>query len=367
MKTIVVSAVNIRKGGTLTILRDCLSYLSDLAQTKKYRIVALVHKKELVDYQDIEYIEIPWTIQNWGFRLWCEYVTMYRISQQLSPVYLWLSLHDTTPCVKTEKQVVYCQTSFPFLQWKWQDARFDFKILLFAWFTKFVYRINIKRNNYLIVQAEWLRHKFSEKLGLLEDKFIVSPPEKKNFVDYSDRKGVFKHYTFIYASTPDCHKNFETLCRATALLEKEIGQDKFEVILTLSGVENKYSKWLYDKWGHLSSIIFSGFMSRKQLYTIYAQTNCLVFPSRVETWGLPISEFAVLEKPMLLADLPYAHETAAGSRQTAFFNPEDANELKEQMKRLVYGDTSFLKPISNLNIKEPVAKSWAELFDLLLG
>ena len=100
MKTIVVSAVNIRKGGTLTILRDCLSYLSDLAQTKKYRIVALVHKKELVDYQDIEYIEIPWTIQNWGFRLWCEYVTMYRISQQLSPVYLWLSLHDTTPCVK---------------------------------------------------------------------------------------------------------------------------------------------------------------------------------------------------------------------------------------------------------------------------
>ena len=137
--------------------------------------------------------------------------------------------------------------------------------------------------------------------------------------------------------------------------------------MTLSGVENKYSKWLYDKWGHLSSITFSGFMSRKQLYTIYAQTNCLVFPSRVETWGLPISEFAVLEKPMLLADLPYAHETAAGSRQTAFFNPEDANELKEQMKRLVYGDTSFLKPISNLNIKEPVAKSWAELFDLLLG
>ena len=32
MKTIVVSAVNIRKGGTLTILRNCLEYLSGLAQ-----------------------------------------------------------------------------------------------------------------------------------------------------------------------------------------------------------------------------------------------------------------------------------------------------------------------------------------------
>lgn len=47
MKTIVVSAVNIRKGGTLTILRNCLEYLSKLAQTGNYRVVALVHKKSL--------------------------------------------------------------------------------------------------------------------------------------------------------------------------------------------------------------------------------------------------------------------------------------------------------------------------------
>lgn len=47
MKTIVVSAVNIRKGGTLTILRNCLEYLSGLAQSGNYRVVALVHKKNL--------------------------------------------------------------------------------------------------------------------------------------------------------------------------------------------------------------------------------------------------------------------------------------------------------------------------------
>ena len=56
-KTIVVSAVNLRKGGTLTILRNCLEYLSTLAQTGDYRIVALVHKKELAFYPGIEYIE----------------------------------------------------------------------------------------------------------------------------------------------------------------------------------------------------------------------------------------------------------------------------------------------------------------------
>ena len=88
MKTIVVSAVTLRKGGTLTILRQCLNYLSELAVHGDYRIVALVHRKELVFYPNVEYMEMPDMIQGWGKRLWCEYVTMRRISRQLAPVYL---------------------------------------------------------------------------------------------------------------------------------------------------------------------------------------------------------------------------------------------------------------------------------------
>lgn len=34
-KTIVVSAVSLRKGGTLTILQDCLCYLSALAARRQ--------------------------------------------------------------------------------------------------------------------------------------------------------------------------------------------------------------------------------------------------------------------------------------------------------------------------------------------
>ena len=94
-KTIVVSAVSLRKGGTLTILQDCLCYLSALAADGNYRVIALVHKRELADYPHIEYIEMPDVIKGWGRRLWCEYVTMYKLSQKIMPVYLWLSLHDS--------------------------------------------------------------------------------------------------------------------------------------------------------------------------------------------------------------------------------------------------------------------------------
>lgn len=362
-KTIVVSAVNLRKGGTLTILRDCLQYLSSL--TKEYRVVALVHQRELCDYEGIEYLEMPQIIQGWGKRLWCEYVTMYRISKELAPVYLWLSLHDTTPRVKTERQAVYCQTSFPFYQWSWRDFRFDYKIPLFACFTRFAYRINVHSNRFLIVQQEWLRKGLSNMLGVNREKFIVAPPQR-NLQEVIPDDIQKECFLFFYASTPDCHKNFETLCEAARLLEKEIGDGIFKVVLTVKGDENKYASWLKQQWGKVASVEFAGFMNKNRLYGYYHAADCLVFPSKVETWGLPITEFMQTEKPMLLADLPYAYETAAGSKRTAFFPATNAVALKDEMKRVLFGDYSKLKEQSQKELEFPSAYSWKALFEILL-
>ena len=86
MKTIVVSGITLRKGGTLKILRETLSYLSVMAESGEWRVVALVNRRELCDYPNIEYIEVP--LKGWIGRLWYEYVTMYRISKEIGPVYL---------------------------------------------------------------------------------------------------------------------------------------------------------------------------------------------------------------------------------------------------------------------------------------
>ncbi len=385
-KTIVVSAVNIRKGGTLTILRDCLSYLSSLP-ADEYRIVALVHRKSLVEYPGIEYIEKPDCIKGWLRRLWCEYVTMHRISEELQPVDLWFSLHDTTPRVIAKRQAVYCQTSFPFFKWKMQDLRFDVKIVLFALFTRFAYQVNIKRNRYLVVQTDWLRDGFSKMFGIPKNRFIVCPPERKP-VEFTKMDIGHEVYTFIFVSTPDCHKNFETLCQATSELEHRVGIGRFKVVLTIKGDENKYSRWLHDRFGTVSSMDFEGLMPKDKLYSYYECADCLVFPSRVETWGLPITEFAPTGKPMLLADLPYAHETAAGCRKVAFFNPESPADLADKMEALLRSTTAdkmeaslssyeasttvqqpdaFLSPVPAKTITPPLARTWHDLFDQLLN
>lgn len=379
MKTIVVSGITLRKGGTLTILRDTLAYLSQLAESGEYRIVALVNRKDLCAFPNIEYIEVP--LKGWIGRLWYEYVTMHKISKEIGPVYLWLSMHDVTPRVVAERQAVYCQTSFPFYKWKWRDFRFDPKIPMFAMLTRYYYKARVKKNKYLIVQQEWLREGLSKMLGVDKSKFIVAPPEKKTKPVDSNITSLAvednpkdkhnqskKPYSFFYASTADCHKNFETLCKAAKSLEKELGKGKFEVVITIKGDENKYAQWLHKNWGKVSSIHFSGLMNKETLFEHYRGAKCLVFPSNIETWGLPITEYMEANGgAMILSDLAYAHNTAKGSRCTAFFRQDDANHLKELMKEAIYNDFHHFSELKeNSNIKEPYARSWKELFDLLL-
>ena len=402
MQTIVVSAVNIRKGGTLTILRQCLEYLSSVAAERDWRVVALVHSRALCDYPGVEYIEMPDTVRGWGKRLRAEYVDMLGVSRRLAPVDLWFSLHDTTPHVEARRQAVYCQTSFPFMRMKWNDLRFDPKIALFTLFTRLAYRINVHRNYRLVVQAEWLRCGLSRLLGVSRDRFIVFPPARPNLAALSsahscpsagnaqpsnenkpatdnksgaenkletdNKSGTEnKPTTFLFAATPDCHKNFETLCEAARLLEGRIGKDRFRVVFTIDGTENKYAQWLRCRWGDVSSLEFRGLMPQSELFALYAVTDCLVFPSRVETWGLPISEFATLDKPMLLADLPYAHETSAGCRRINFFTPTKPDQLAHKMEQVTAGDFQGFTSIPSPALPSPNAYSWSELFDQLLA
>jgi glycosyltransferase involved in cell wall biosynthesis len=138
-----------------------------------------------------------------------------------------------------------------------------------------------------------------------------------------------------------------------------------ELSITISAGGNRYSRHLMTRFGHLRNVKFLGRLAPSQVSDIYRQSDCLVFPSKLETWGLPITEAKQSGLFILAADLPYAHETVGSYDGAAFFNPSDAAQLADLIRGFAQGR---LPPAghSHQAIAQPFATDWPQLLRLLL-
>ena len=69
---LVISAVNLVDGGTLSILQDCLAYAAGNL-SERFQIIALVNQKSLFNFPQIDFIEFPHAKRSWFLRLYHEY------------------------------------------------------------------------------------------------------------------------------------------------------------------------------------------------------------------------------------------------------------------------------------------------------
>jgi glycosyltransferase involved in cell wall biosynthesis len=362
METIIVSAINIKNGGPLTILKSCLSYLSHNLSSK-YKIIVLVYDKRLLErLEHVEFIEFKKTTKLYLHKLYYEYYYFKKISIKFKP-YLWLSLNDVTPSVKATLRVVYCHNPSPFYKCSFKEIMLDPKFYFFTLLYKFIYKINIKKNSFIVVQQDWIRKKFSSMFKIDENKIIVSPPSIDNQFKYFDIiKNVQDEKIFFYPAFPRVFKNFEIIGEAAnILLSKSIVN--FKIYLTINGFENNYAKYFFRKYKSIKNLSFIGLQSIEKIYEYYLLSDYLIFPSKLETWGLPISEMKTFEKPIIVADLPYAHETVGDYDKVLFFDPLNPKDLAETMIKAMSGkfNSNSLKPVNM-----PFAKGWNDLFNILL-
>lgn len=367
-KVIVVSGINLRSGGPLTILRDCLQFISQSGLAKQYRIIALVHRKDLAEFPDIEYVEFPKSIDNWFRRLYYEYIYFNRFSKKVNP-YLWLSLHDITPRVIAKYQVVYMHNPSIVNKIKFKDIFFDKTYILFSLFYRYLYRLNIHKNRFCIVQQFWLKDCISRMFEIPREKIIVARPylsdEKNGCSDVPTEIKRNQCQKFFFPSFPRPFKNFEVICEATKLLYEE-GYRNIEVKLTIDGSESSYSRKIVKKYKAIPTIHFCGLLPKEEVQTSYQETDCLIFPSRLETWGLPISEFKPFNKPIIVADEPYSHESVEGCQCVAFFSTHSPSSLAKLMEDLIKGNYSRFAKVPAKEIENPFASSYKEMFQLLL-
>lgn len=372
-KTIVISGINLRCGGTFVIYKELLQEMLQNGMFEDFNIILLVSDKKLyAEYmQKATVIEYKYSKESWLLRLFYEYIYFY-FKFYNNNIYLWMSLHDITPNVIAKNRFVYCHNASLFLKPDIKMLRFDKKLFLFSLFYKYLYLINIHKNKAIIVQQEWIKNEFQNIYLLPQDKIIVAHPthivkksRNSNIVNFKK-----KLFTFIYPAYPRVFKNFEIIGEAMMLLTPEIKRH-LNIILTIDGTENKYASYIVSKYEKIKEMAFIGIVKREKLLEMYDCVDGLIFPSKLETWGLPLSEFMDTGKIIITADLPYAHETIDNYRNVVYFNPYEAHSLANILSNIVLNKLLVLN-YRNANRGSYIrheglyANSWNSLLQIIL-
>jgi len=82
----------------------------------------------------------------------------------------------------------------------------------------------------------------------------------------------------------------------------------------------------FQKYKNFKSIRRIDYYSYKNTYKIYNKFDGLIYPSRIESLGLPLQEAVNFKIPILCSDLPYSRELL--KEYGHYFNQESKNSLR---------------------------------------
>lgn len=360
--TVVVSGVNLIEGGTLVAFREMVRAVAD--HLPQWRVVVLVHRTGLLDVEGVEELAFTSIKRSWLKRLFFEWFTSRSLCRQLG-AQVWISMHDITPRVDAMRQFVYCHNASPFSTLPARQAFKDKTFFLFKAFYGLLYRLNIQRNTAVIVQQDWLRTEFRRRYGVRQ--VIVAHPSGVPVTrptSTNTSRSEMRPRRFLYPTLPRVFKNIELVAQALRLLDQD-PRWQAEVSITFDGSESRYARELVERCRGLRSLRLIGRQPHAAMDRCYADADALLFPSLLETWGLPLSEARERGLPIIAADLPYAHESIGNCGAVRFFDPKDADALAGLLLGLHTGTEAF----ESHHVEPPTApfvRGWPALVDLLL-
>jgi glycosyltransferase involved in cell wall biosynthesis len=182
--------------------------------------------------------------------------------------------------------------------------------------------VNVNQNDAVIVQQNWMKNALA---SFVKVPIHVTHPEYVPNDFKPIKLGSQSPALFIYPAFPRIFKNHAVIFRALKLMSS-VDRTNLKIIFTISGSENLYARWLKFSCKNLPEIIFQGRLTYDETLELYSHASCLLFPSKLETWGLPLTEAKYFQKNIICADLPYAREAVGNYSKVSYIsatNPKD--------------------------------------------
>ncbi|MBR3645075.1 MAG: glycosyltransferase [Lachnospiraceae bacterium] len=367
MKKIIINAIAARTSGALSIVKSFVDFIDSREYPNTNFLLLTSTNGIFKKSAKLNVFELPhqnwWNRIQWdkkAFQTWCK-------KNDIIPDVV-ISFQNTCSHFNQEyinvKQLVYYHQLIPLVKYNWSLLRKDEqKLFLYAHF--YGYFVNRWNNNAeYVVQLPSVKKLFCKKFTNIntDSVHIIRPNLPSIDISSVPEKQMYEgKKLFIYPATPLRYKNHTVILRALDYLTKSNPglTGRIKVIFTVP--TNSFVAKSVQKLGLDSVVECTENIPYEELLSYYKCSDALLFPSKIESFGLPLIEAALFGIPVIASELPYAREVLENYSNAVFINSDDFVSWATAIKEVCMNEKQ-LKPM----IKEN-KDTWEQFEQLMLS
>jgi glycosyltransferase involved in cell wall biosynthesis len=345
---IIVNNIAASSGGALSILKSFYNYLVKTEANKENEWIFLLSDRYIEETDNIKVIVLDEVKKKWISRLKFDIYSGKKLISSLNPDVVF-SLQNTITFGLNCPQVLYMHQSIPFQKEKtFSFIKSEERILaIYQHIIGKLIKESIKRADKTVVQTKWIRDAVIETTNVSNKKVVaVFPPLEDNTKYTTCRE--FKKNSFFYPAANSIYKNHKCIYNACDLLRLR-GIIDYDISLTIEGENNN------ENISYLGNIPFEKVMEKYN-------SSTLIFPSYIETVGLPLIEARQMGTIILAADSAFSREALDGYENAYFFDPFNPQKLSVLMEKVITGQ---LKKIPLKDLKKKSSGSWKSVVEII--
>jgi glycosyltransferase involved in cell wall biosynthesis len=200
-------------------------------------------------------------------------------------------------------------------------------------------------------QTTAIREGASQQLGIPLEKIGLFPPgvepdrttnnaqpvvlNSQALKEVQSKKDKFR---LFYPARCYGHKNHEVIVEAYSRYREELADTC--CFLTISAEDHPIAKGFLERIEKekLSSIVNIGPISRPEVAAIFAASDALLMPTKLETFGIPFVEAMQSRTPIITSNYDFVR-AVCGDAALYLNNPDDPRELMQAILELQYNST----------------------------
>lgn len=208
---------------------------------------------------------------------------------------------------------------------------------------KLLFNFAVKRSDLICTVSDYSRNMIQKHFHIPENKLHITPNatfamhDKKSDINLKLKYGVNKFILFVSRIEP--RKNHAQLLKA--FIELKLYEKDYSLVFIGSRAiqypefDNLLSELTPDI---RTKILLLENLSDEELACFYMDADLFVFPSFAEGFGIPPLEAAINNTKVLCSDSTAMMEFNFFKNNDLTFNPENLNELKEKISRVLMNE-----------------------------